>query len=337
MEVMCTQQIAVTERSQVSAARAAARELAAASGLDETDAHRAGLVATELATNLVKHAHAGGELLLRVVASASAGGELELLAVDRGPGIVDVGRSLADGHSSAGSMGSGLGAIRRLSNTFDLYSAPSAGTVVLSRIRPPRAPVADGAIHCGVVSVPKPGESVCGDGWVVDIEGETAVVAVADGLGHGAGAREASAAALAIVSRRSGAGLPDTLQQIHAGIRHTRGAACAIARLSRHAPTIAFAGVGNVAGVIADDRGMRHAVSSKGTLGHYAGTFREFQYPWSPTSVLIVHTDGLGTHWTFDRYPGLLRRHPSVIAAVLYRDSSRQRDDVTVLVVREAA
>jgi hypothetical protein len=44
-----------------------------------------------------------------------------------------------------------------------------------------------------------------------------------------------------------------------------------------------------------------------------------------------MHTDGLGTRWSLDDYAGLLRRHPSVIAAVLYRDFSRNRDDATVL------
>jgi len=52
--------------------------------------------------------------------------------------------------------------------------------------------------------------------------------------------------------------------------------------------------------------------------------------------VLIQHTDGLGTHWDVDRYPGLLGRSPSLIAAVLYRDFNRGRDDVTVLVASEA-
>jgi len=47
--------------------------------------------------------------------------------------------------------------------------------------------------------------------------------------------------------------------------------------------------------------------------------------------LLIMHTDGLATRWNVDDYPGLVGRHPSLIAAVLYRDFSRNRDDVTVL------
>jgi hypothetical protein len=61
----------------------------------------------------------------------------------------------------------------------------------------------------------------------------------------------------------------------------------------------------------------------------------EFSAPWSAESLLLMHSDGLNTHWSFDPYPGLMERHPSLIAGVLYRDFARSRDDVTVVVARE--
>jgi len=78
-------------------------------------------------------------------------------------------------------------------------------------------------------------------------------------------------------------------------------------------------------------------VSVNGTLGHEARAFREYSYPWQHDAVFVMFSDGLGTHWTLDAYRGLLQRHPAIVAAVLYRDFSRQRDDVTVVVGREAA
>jgi anti-sigma regulatory factor (Ser/Thr protein kinase) len=329
-----TRRIPVTERSQVSAARALVRELAARAGMTADDQHRAGLVATELTTNLVKHT-SGGELLVRIVNPA---GEIEMVAVDRGPGIADLASALTDGHSSAGSMGTGLGAIRRLSSSFDLYSQPGTGTVTMSRVRATHGAAGPSSPWLvGAISLPKPGEQFCGDAWTVQAEVDAAVITVADGLGHGAGAREAADAALAIAgvqgSHTDGVRM---LQQIHAGIRHTRGAACAVIHVRRQAPTFTFAGVGNVTAVVSIAGTQRHVISSNGTLGHSAAAFRSFEYPWASDAVLIVHTDGLGSHWAIDRYPGLLVRHPSIIAAVLYRDFSRQRDDVTVLVAREA-
>jgi hypothetical protein len=53
--------------------------------------------------------------------------------------------------------------------------------------------------------------------------------------------------------------------------------------------------------------------------------------------MFVMHSDGLSTHWSLDDYRGLRQRHPAIVAAVLYRDFSRRRDDVTVVVGREAA
>ena len=150
------------------------------------------------------------------------------------------------------------------------------------------------------------------------------------------GAREAAAGALDIVAVRKTTDCAGTLQRMHEGIRHTRGAAGAVLYLRRGAATFTFAGIGNISAVVTTSSAQQHALSNNGTLGHQATTFREYQYPWAPDATLVVHTDGLSSHWTLDRYPGLAPRHPTVIAAVLYRDFSRQRDDVTVLAVQEA-
>jgi hypothetical protein len=85
------------------------------------------------------------------------------------------------------------------------------------------------------------------------------------------------------------------------------------------------------------NRSQRHAVSYPGTLGHQARVFREFTYPWERGATLIMHSDGLATHWTGEHIAGLSRRHPAIVAALLYRDFSRERDDVTVVVGREHA
>jgi hypothetical protein len=71
-----------------------------------------------------------------------------------------------------------------------------------------------------------------------------------------------------------------------------------------------------------------------GTVGQGTLRVREFDYAWSPGSVLVMASDGLGTRWSLDDYPGLAARHPALVAAVLYRDHARGRDDVTVLAVR---
>jgi hypothetical protein len=119
-------------------------------------------------------------------------------------------------------------------------------------------------------------------------------------------------------------------------VRHTRGAAAAIAHIEQPGGLVSFAGVGNISAAICTNGTTRQAVSHNGTLGHQARHFRDYTYPWPPESLLVMHTDGLKTHWSLDAYAGVKARHPAVIASILYRDYSRNRDDVTVIVVREA-
>ena len=158
---------------------------------------------------------------------------------------------------------------------------------------------------------------------------------LADGLGHGIGAADAANAAVAAFRRFTNATPSEALAAVHDGVSHTRGAAAAVVSLSRSPALVKFAGVGNVSAAITINGTMRHAVSHNGTLGHEARIFREYSYPWAKDAIFVMHSDGLSTHWSLDAYPGLRNRHPSVIAAVLYRDFNRQRDDVTVMVARE--
>ena len=76
-------------------------------------------------------------------------------------------------------------------------------------------------------------------------------------------------------------------------------------------------------------------VSHNGTAGHIAARIQEFNYPVPAQSIVVLATDGLGTHWDLGTYPGLSQRSPTLIAGVLYRDHSRRRDDVTVVVAGE--
>jgi anti-sigma regulatory factor (Ser/Thr protein kinase) len=326
--------VRVVEASQPSEARMVVRDVARAVGLDETDAHRAGIVATELATNLAKYA-THGEILARRIETAGRVG-VEMLSIDRGPGLADIDAALRDGHSTGGSQGTGLGAVRRLSDEFDIHST-ARGTVVLARVYAARAAESAAPFVFGVVSVAMSPEEPCGDSWAVRASGNRVDALIVDGLGHGLLAAEASRAAIDAWAPDRYPAIADALSIIHDGMRHTRGAAGAIAEIDRDARLMRFAGIGNVAASVTLNGKARQAVSNNGTLGHVARTFREFAYPWESGGLLVVHSDGLTTHWSLDGYPGLARRHPAVVAGVLYRDFSRGRDDVTVLVCREAA
>lgn len=326
-------QIPMSDPSRVGEVRREASRLAEALGFDETQQGRIAIVATELSNNIVKHAREG-EVLIRALNDTEAAG-LELLGIDRGPGMPDVGRCLRDGFSTAGTQGMGLGAIRRMSDVFDIHSVPGQGTVVLSRswIIPPAAQTA--GLDIGAVCLPVRGESECGDAWDSVLEDDRFVIMLADGLGHGTFAAKASQEALR--SFRDHATLPpkDILTLAHSALRSTRGAAVSVAEIRRSPAGVNYCGIGNIGGTLVDHQGTRSMISLNGTLGHEARKFQDFSYPWDDEMLLILHSDGLASHWTLQKLPGILARHPSIIAGALYRDFRRQRDDATVIVARQ--
>jgi anti-sigma regulatory factor (Ser/Thr protein kinase) len=326
--------VAVGEASQVGEARRAAAQIAESAGLGDTDRGRVAIIVTELATNLVRHAR-GGEILLRGLVP---GPGVEILSVDRGPGMADVAACMRDGFSTGGTAGTGLGAVRRQSSFFDIHSAPPAGTVVVSRVgqaangTTPAAsrPEFDWAVVC----VPLRGETACGDTWrVAEAPGRLSIL-LADGLGHGPLAAEAAEAAGAAFDADPFAGPRAILEAAHVKMHGTRGGAVAV--LQWEAAVARFAGIGNIAGSIVTHATSRGLTSHNGTAGVQVRKIQEFDYPLAPGATLVMHSDGLQGRWTFDALPGAARRHPSVVAALLYRDFARGRDDVTVAVVRAA-
>jgi anti-sigma regulatory factor (Ser/Thr protein kinase) len=329
--------LAIDEESMAGEARRAATALAGHLGFDETGRGKVAIVATEAATNLCKHAKAGEIVLQGFEAGEIAG--LDILSLDRGPGIADLGRCLADGFSTAGSPGTGLGAMSRLSHEFDIHSIPGVGTATLARLwsvdaLPSRSL---SQVKFGTVSLPLAGEEVSGDNWAIEeLPGKTLLFLV-DGLGHGLQAAEAAREAIRVFRETSEQSPTEILQATHRALRTTRGAAVALIQLDFETHQARFAGVGNIAGSILGSSSDRSVsmVSHNGIVGHTIRKIQEFVYPWAPDSLLIMHSDGLGTHWQLSRYAGLSMTHPGLIAGVLYRDFRRIRDDVTVVSIRQ--
>ena len=325
--------LTVRDQSQVSETRRRATEMAERQGFGDTDSGRVALVATELATNILKHGN-GGQILVGTFGQGADSG-IELIALDKGGGIPNVVASMADGYSTAGTAGKGLGAVMRQSHFVDIASWPGSGTAVLARLKrgqPPEGSTPDTS-RIGAVAVPMPGQEVCGDSWSIATGPEETTLLVADGLGHGPEAAEASVEAVRLFHRFVGHRAPVLLEYIHGGLRATRGAAVSVARFQPASGKMIYAGVGNIAGVMFSGGVLRRMVSMPGTAGHNARKIQAFEYPFT-AGLVILHSDGIASSWTLDRYPNLAARHPTLIAAVLYRDLTRHRDDATVLVAK---
>jgi hypothetical protein len=250
---------------------------------------------------------------------------VELLAVDRGPGMHDVALCMRDGYSTAGTPGTGLGAMRRLADLFDIYSNPGEGTVVLARFGKAEAH------RFGVVNVPLEGELECGDGWHIESGAEGTAVLVVDGLGHGAFAAEAARVGIETFAAAPFAMPQEIMVRAHAAMSRTRGGAgaCALMREGR----VSYSGVGNISGSLVSPGKSQGLVSHNGTLGMGQRRAQQFEYTHAPGALLVMHSDGISARWDLKSRADLLACHPAVIAGLLYRDHGRDRDDSTVVVV----
>lgn len=326
--------VAVTESSQVADARRRAVACAHGLGFDETASGRVAIVVTELATNLVKYA-SPGEMLIGTFQDETGTG-VEVIALDKGPGFTNLDEALRDGHSTGGSPGTGLGAVRRQSQSFDIAAWPGRGTGVVARIQADARSAPAQPSH-GAVAVPLRGEEVNGDAHCFLGEGAGWSLIVADGLGHGPHAAQASTEAVRLFRKNSHATPGEILTLVHGGLRHTRGGAVTVARYEPARGVVTVAGIGNVTGAVVSSGTVRRTVSLAGTAGHVARRIQEFEYPFLADDLFVLCSDGLVTGWSLDGYPGLVGAHPSLIAGILYRDFARGRDDATVAVVRGLA
>ena len=329
----------IGEPSEIAAARRAGNELARHIGFDDVRTGQLAIVISEAATNMVKHARRGEILLRKVLRGGTSG--IEVLAIDNGPGMANLRQHMQDGHSTTGTYGVGLGSIRRLSQEFDLYTAPGKGTLLMMVVWGPHASSAIPASpnwQIGAVCLPLASEQVSGDAWNVVCEGHELSLMVADGLGHGPLAARASELACALLEESTPGLSPlpaPFIELAHGALRGTRGAAMAVAHIDSARRELRFAGVGNIAACAFDAHQRRHLLSHNGIVGSNLRKVQEFRYPWQPGTTLIMHSDGLHTRWDLEQYPGLAQCHPSLIAAALYRDFARGRDDITVVVLRE--
>ncbi len=319
--------VRVEDSSAVGACRGAA--LALAGRLDFT-AHRTDqlvLAASEAASNLHKHA-VEGSMLLRIVRDSHGPG-IELVTIDAGPGLRDAGAALRDGHSTSGSLGIGLGAIQRLADFYDLYSAPGRSTALVARFWP--VPHIAAVPYAGLVR-PINGETECGDvfGAAEAAGGVTGVLC--DGLGHGPLAARAAQEAVAAVLEDPAAEPAALVERAHRRLASTRGGALGVVQVTGAA--VLFAGLGNIAATILAGGARKGMISVPGIAGHQARSIRQFEYTAPPGAAVILHSDGISARWDAAALPGLNTRDPLVIAAELMAQAGTHRDDAGILVVR---
>jgi anti-sigma regulatory factor (Ser/Thr protein kinase) len=321
------------DRSFFSLIKKDIHQIIVGAGFDESRAGKVDIIVSELTSNLSKYAD-GGRIMAGMNSDAN-GAYLEVISLDDGPGIPDMSRVMSDGYSSTGTLGHGLGSIRRLSDQSDLYSLRGWGTIVTARVYKNELGTRKKGLDCQGLNIPKPGEQVSGDGYCIRETPEGFRLLIADGLGHGPEAHAAAEKACEAFYTCPEHSATETIRFIHERIRKTRGVVGLVVFFDRAAGKWNIAGVGNIAARWTGYNSSRTYVSYNGIIGfNIPGSMNDQVLSQEEFGQFIACSDGIKSRWDLNKFPGIGHHDGMIIASAIYKEFVRGNDDTSVIVCK---
>lgn len=324
-----------SDRSYLAILKKDIHTLVAEAGFSSQKAGEIDIVVAEMASNLIKHA-GGGEILVRLLTDNDNEG-IELISIDNGPGMADPQKMEQDGMSTSNTLGQGLGAMRRLSDIFQIYSLKDWGTIVLARIYKNELPhfAPKVPIETRWVIVPKPGEKVSGDGAYFKQKKDRFELFLGDGLGHGPDAHLAVQKAISALDACNESSPVEALRYLNREVKKTRGLVGTMGIYYPQQKIWKICGIGNIATRMQQLVGFKNHMSYNGIIGmNIPNTLKEQVAPHERGQIIILCSDGIKTRWELQKYVGIFKYDLSILAAVIYKDFSRKTDDMSVMVCR---
>jgi anti-sigma regulatory factor (Ser/Thr protein kinase) len=323
----------VADRSYFSLLKKEIHAIASSAGFSENKVGEIDIIVAEIVTNLVKHA-GGGKLLAKLIKEDDVDG-IELISIDSGEGMADVNRMMVDGISTKNSLGQGLGAIKRMSDVFQVYTQKGWGTILLARIFKEELPYKRKKNEIRSLVVPKPGEVKCGDGFFCNVTNEDVRIFCGDGLGHGEPASAAVHEAITAFQLCAETSPADIIRHIHDKVKKTRGLVGTAAIYSIKNKVWRLCGVGNIATRIINGIDTKNYMAYNGIIGHnIPTTLKDTEIDWINGQTLIMCSDGIKTRWEHAKYPALLKFDLSILTAVVFKDFARFTDDMSVAAIK---
>jgi anti-sigma regulatory factor (Ser/Thr protein kinase) len=321
----------VEDRSYFAILKKDIHALARSAHFSERKVGEIDIIVAEMVTNLVKHA-GGGQLLVSLLEQENLQG-IEIISVDNGPGMVDASKMLADGVSTKNTLGGGLGAMKRLSDVFQVYSIREWGTVILTRVFEEQLPKyrTAAAVEIRSLLLPKPGEQECGDGFFHFQTKEQIKLFLGDGLGHGPEAARAVIEAGAAFMDCKETQPNDIVRHLNAMAKKTRGLVGTVAVFNLQERTWQICGVGNILTKISTPSNTKAYMPYNGIIGlNVPNTLNGQEIAYEKGQTIIMCSDGLKSRWDTARYTAIQRYDLSVLAASLLKDFARNTDDTAV-------
>lgn len=320
------------DRSYFAILKKEVHQLAFSAGMSVTKVGEIDIIVAEMVSNLVKHG-GGGNLLVKLVEEKNIQG-IEIISIDNGPGMTDTVRMVSDGVSTKNTLGNGLGAMKRLADTFQVFSSNSWGTIILVRIfekeiplirKPPMA-------EWRSVIIPKPGETASGDRFYSVSNNDCIKLFLGDGLGHGVEASKAVTMAGDAFVECDETDPVEIIRFINSKVKKTRGLVATVAVFSFSSKTWKICGVGNISTRIISQEALKTHTPYNGIIGlNVPNTLNSIEIEYVKGQHLIMCSDGLKSRWDLVKYPSIFRYDLSVLCSTLIKDYARNTDDMSVV------
>jgi len=329
-----TQPIPIYDNASVSSARQRVREVGEEAGLGRQTVESAALIASELTHNQLAHARHGYFAVKAVERNGVRG--LELKAADVGPGIEKPSSALKDTTvRPTGSLGAGLAAVGRMSDELEFDDRIAEGCCITAR----KFDTAPDPLCCetAIMGRPYPGEPISGDDAVFFRSESGLFAAVADGLGHGPEAREASNRAIETLAETHDRPMDRIAAALNEALLDTRGCAMSLVRFDAASRMVQCISAADVRAHLYTLRDAHFLASTPVILGKPESQKQRWRIETAavqPGSVLVMFTDGLKSRANLKGMLDVLRQPTIAIAEFLLENEARPDDDALIFVAR---
>lgn len=335
--------ILITVSGDIKRAYSSVSDIAKSMGFSKIEISSLVNAVSEIATNVIKYA-IKGSMHVHVSKNRRV---LEIVIEDKGPGIRNLAKALQEGYSTGLGLGIGLPAAKRAMDEFEITSMVGKGTKVVMR---KYLTIPHEEIEYGVFSIAKPGELVNGDAYVVrEFNGDSVLLAVIDGEGHGEKANKAMVVVKDIIEEHYKLPLDEIMKNCHQSLikKNGRRAVVGLCRLSPH--RLEYLGIGDTdIMVIADGEGRLAPYSRPGQLGagykgvkknagktstsEFLPTLKVQKFTCPREVTIILWSDGIQRRFRKEDLP--VDEKAQKIAGAIADKFIRGTDDATVLVVK---
>jgi serine/threonine protein phosphatase PrpC len=179
----------------------------------------------------------------------------------------------------------------------------------------------------------KPLELVNGDIGFINVGDEQLFVGIVDGAGHGPEANIIAQTSRELIEKNKDEELPGIMNTLHEYLRGTRGGVAIIGKLDYGSLQFRYVGMGNTV-LRKFGNSSERAVTQDGVIGYQIRTPQEKLMQLSGGDVLVMHTDGITSHFDVNDYPEIIKDDAKTIANNLIKKFGKNNDDATCIVIR---